>query len=40
MIHALSEIEGGGATEALVAAMKDTDPEVRREAAKALGQKD
>jgi len=40
IVHALGEIEGVGATETLVAAMKDSDVEVRRAAAHALGERD
>ena len=40
IIEALSEIEGIKASEVLVAAMKDPDPEVRRAAADSLGARD
>jgi HEAT repeat protein len=40
VIHALGEIEGGASTDVLVSAMMDSDPELRRAAAHALGQKD
>jgi HEAT repeat protein len=40
IVEALSEIEGVKAGEVLVAAMKDPDPEVRRAAANALGDRD
>jgi HEAT repeat protein len=38
-VHALSEIRDRAAIDALVEAMKSGDPEVRREAADALGER-
>ena len=39
-IEALSEVRDSSALDALVAALKSSDPNVRRQAAEALGQRD